>query len=153
MISEAQLRSIALFFYFAFQDEKLAEQASAKTIARIQRRQKEQDIAEAEMDSIIVSITQKIWRNHKKYIQNTQSSVSAEGGWLLDKGVDLGPWQQFRKETVEDEFLVLIWSKILKMNDESISKGLGVTTGTIRHRVGRALKLLGSTVCEETTRG
>lgn len=153
MISEAQLRSIALFFYFAFQDEKLAEQASSTTIARIQRRQKEQEISEGEMDTIIVSMTQKIWKSHKKHIRNTQSSVSVEGGWLLDKEVGLGPWQQFRKETVEDEFLVLIWSKILKFSDESISKGLGVTTGTIRHRVGRALKLLGAMVREEGTHG
>lgn len=153
MISEAQLRSIALFFYFAFQDEKLAEQASAKTIARIQRRQKEQDIAEDEMDSIIVSITRKIWRAQKKHIRSTQSAISVEGGWLLQKNVDLGPWQQFRKETVEDEFLVLIWSKILKFSDDSISKGLGVTTGTIRHRVGRALKLLGAMAREEGARG
>ena len=153
MISEAQLRSIALFFYFAFQDEKLAEQASAKTIARIQRRQKEQDIVEDEMDSIIVSITCKIWRAQKKHIRSTQSAISVEGGWLLQKDVDLGPWQQFRKETVEDEFLVLIWSKILKFSDDSISKGLGVTTGTIRHRVGRGLKLLGIMAGDGSSRG
>lgn len=153
MINEAQLRSIALFFYFAFQDEKLAEQASAKTIARIQRRQKEQEFQESDIDPIIVSISQKIWKTYKKNIRTTQSSVSVEGGWLLEKDIDLGPWQQFRKESVEDEFLVLIWSKILKFTDESISKGLGVTTGTVRHRVGRALKQLGSMVGEGDSNG
>ena len=150
MISEGQLRSIALFFYFAFQDEKLAEQASSKTIAKIQRRQKEQAVDDADMDSLIVAVTQKIWQSQRKHIRSTQSSVSHEGGWIFGKNVDLGPWRQFRKEAAEDEFLVVIWSRVLTFSDEAISKGLGVTKGTIRHRIGRGLKVLGSMVQRET---
>lgn len=144
MLNEAQLRAIALFFYFAFQDEKLAEQASTKVISQVKRRLREQEIAEKDMDAIIVAVTQRVWASQRKNIRSTQSSVTYEGGWILPKDADLGAWRQFRKETTEDEFLVIIWSKLLKFTDDAISKGLGVTTGTVRHRVGRGLKLLGT---------
>ncbi|MNT80198.1 hypothetical protein D3C72_2196280 [compost metagenome] len=67
-----------------------------------------------------------------------------ESGWLIPEGVDLGPWREFQKTASEDELLTVIWSKILKLSDHEISEGLGITQGTIRYRLGRALRKLGS---------
>ena len=63
---------------------------------------------------------------------------------MLPQGVELGLWQNFVREANAEEFLALLWSRVLKFSDLDISKGLGVTEGTVRHRVGRALKILGS---------
>ncbi|MCB0406766.1 MAG: hypothetical protein KDD34_01105 [Bdellovibrionales bacterium] len=146
MISEAQLRSIAIFYFYSLQDEKLATQASAKTIAQLKLRQKEENLSNQELSPALVSATLKNWKILKKNIRSTQSAVSEEAGWIVPAGTDLGAWRQFRKEANEEEFLAVIWSLILGMKDETISKGLGVTVGTVRHRVGKGLKLLGTMV-------
>jgi len=62
----------------------------------------------------------------------------------VPEGLDLGPWREFQKSSSEDELLSVIWSKILKIDDDDISEGLGITQGTIRYRLGRALRKLGS---------
>jgi DNA-directed RNA polymerase specialized sigma24 family protein len=142
MMSDAQIRALAVFFYFAFQDERLSELATGKAIVALKSRQRANEAGD--FFASLVSTTHKIWREYKKNIRSTQSAVSQTGGWLLPTGVDLGPWRQFRKESPDEEFLVIIWSQISKIPYESISKGLGITTGTVRHRVGRGLKRLGA---------
>lgn len=149
MLNEAQIRAVALFFYFSLQDEKLARQASSKTISQIVSRQKSGGDPEGPLGPALVSLTNRVWKSFKKYIRNSQSTVSHEGGWIVPSGVDLGAWRKFRKESIEEEFLVVIWSSILKLSDEDISQGLGLTTGTVRHRVGRGLKKLGTMVHQQ----
>ena len=146
MLNEAQLRAVALFFYFSLQDEKLARQASSKSISLLVSKLKTSGHSSEQLNPALVSITKKVWDSFKKSIRNTQSAVSYEGGWILPQGMDLGAWRKFRKESLEEEFLIVIWSSILKLSDEDISQGLGMTVGTVRHRVGRGLKRLGSMV-------
>jgi hypothetical protein len=154
-MTEAVLRRhVALFFYFALQDEKLATQATVKALQKIRKRAEatEQEakglrtITDLGQEAILVGVTQKIWNHFKSSIRNTQSAVTHEGGWLVPNGVQLGPWREFRKESAEDEFLILLWSKVLKLSDQGIAKGLNVSTGTVRYRVGSALRVLGRMV-------
>jgi hypothetical protein len=77
-------------------------------------------------------------------VSRGRPNTSVESGWLIPEGIDLGPWREFQKNASEDELLTVIWSKILKFSDLEISEGLGITQGTIRYRLGRALRKLGS---------
>ena len=92
----------------------------------------------------IVSATKLIWEKYRGRFVRGRPNYSLDSGWLLPQEFDLGPWKEFQKSAQEDEFLCLIWSKLLKISDEDISTGLGVTVGTLRYRVGRALRKLGS---------
>lgn len=152
MVEDSQRRSIAVFFYFALQDEKMATQATVKSLQRIRKRLEAQEKAGGVnphfSEALLVSVTQKIWDKFKHGIRNTQSAVSIEGGWLVPEGTDLGPWREFRKEAKEEEFLILLWSQVLKLSDNGISHGLGISTGTVRYRIGRALRRLGRMVVE-----
>ena len=56
----------------------------------------------------------------------------------------MGLWRQFMRDSDADEFLAVLWSRVLKITDEAIAKGLGVTVGTVRHRTGRGLRKLSS---------
>lgn len=146
MISDAQIRALAVFFYFAFQDERLAELATVRSVVAIKSRAITNTEDPIDLQAAIVATTFKVWNEYKKKIRSTQSSVSQSGGWILPHNVDLGPWRQFRKEAPDEEFLLMIWSQISKFSDEAISRGLGLTIGTVRHRVGRGLKRLGAAI-------
>jgi len=89
-------------------------------------------------------VTKKTWEKYSGRFVRGRPNYSLEAGWLLPEGLDLGPWKEFQKQAQEDELLCLIWSKILKIADEDISMGLGVSVGTLRYRVGRALRKLGT---------
>ena len=144
MDREAQIKSVALFFFFSLLDEKAAFQATTKTLGQSFRRQRRKDDDESDAPSRLVHLTQKNWEKWNNKKKAGQSLITYEAGWLLKPDIDLGPWKEFRKEADPDEFLAVIWSHILKFSDQHISEGLGVTIGTVRHRVGRGLRHLGS---------
>jgi len=95
---------------------------------------------------LIVSSTKIVWEKYQGRIKRGRPNTSFESGWLIPENVDFGPWREFQKLSSEDELLTTIWSKILRFKDEEISEGLGITQGTIRFRLGRALRKLGGMV-------
>ncbi|MNJ93467.1 hypothetical protein D3C87_111490 [compost metagenome] len=141
-MTEVDVKSIALFFYFAFLDDKKAIEASAHALAF--SREKRKKNPELKNSVILVSATKVVWDKYKARVNRGRPNTSVESGWLVPESIDLGPWREFQKTASEDELLTVIWSKILKIDDLDISEGLGITQGTIRYRLGRALRKLGS---------
>lgn len=143
-MTEVDVKSIALFFYFAFLDDKKAIEASTQALAF--SRDKRKKNPELKSSIILVSATKTVWDRYKAHVNRGRPNTSVESGWLIPDSVDLGPWREFQKTASEDELLTVIWSKILKVDDLDISEGLGITQGTIRYRLGRALRKLGSMI-------
>ncbi len=141
-MSESDVKSVALFFYFAFLDDKKAIEASTQALAIC--RDKKSSNPNINSDVAIVAATHAIWNKYKLRIVRGRPNSSVESGWLVPSSVDLGPWREFQKNATQDELLAVIWSKILNISEENISVGLGITQGTIRYRLGRALRKLGS---------
>ena len=50
----------------------------------------------------------------------------------------------FLKEAEDEVVLVVILSKILLFQDKDIAKGMGISIGTVRYRLGYGLRCLGS---------
>lgn len=144
MLDEAQIKSVALFFFLGLMDEKLAFQATLKTIRKCRKRMQKGRLQETEVPSVVVYLTNDVWDRMQRRLEKGHSMVTYEAGWLVPDHVELGPWREFKKESDPDEFLAVLWSCILKYSDDQISKGLGVTSGTVRHRVGRGLRVLGA---------
>ncbi len=141
-MTEADVQSIALFFFFAFLDDQKAVEAATQALAL--GRARKQKSPQLKSSVAIVSATKMTWDKYKTRVSRGRPNTSVESGWLIPEGFDLGPWRDFQKSASEDELLTVIWSKILKMEDDDISEGLGITQGTIRYRLGRALRKLGS---------
>ncbi|MBO9665667.1 MAG: hypothetical protein J7501_02500 [Bdellovibrio sp.] len=141
-MTEADIQSIALFFYFALLDDKKAIEASTQALALCLEKKKRNP--EIKHSVALVSATKVVWDRFKARVMRGRPNTSVESGWLIPEGVDLGPWREFQKTASEDELLTVIWSKILKVEDDDISAGLGITQGTIRYRLGRALRKLGT---------
>lgn len=141
-MTEAEIKTIALFFYFALLDDKKAIEASTQALALCRERKSQN--SELSNAVIIVSATKAVWDKFKVRVSRGRPNTSVESGWLIPSGVDLGPWREFQKNAAEDELLTVIWSKILNIDDKDVSEGLGITTGTVRYRLGRSLRKLGN---------
>lgn len=141
-MTETDVKSIALFFYFAFLDDDKAIEAASQALAFCRARQRKK--SKIKNSVLIVVATKTIWHKFKPRISRGRPNTTKESGWLLPQGVELGPWREFQKTASEDELLGVIWSKILQINDDDISEGLGITQGTIRYRIGKALRRLGN---------
>lgn len=137
-------RSIALFYYFALLDDESAIELTAKTLNRLRILTKKPSLFESgfTLNSLIVKLTQAYLQKLKK--SSTEKISINQSKWIMEKNLELGPWRQYHKESLKDELLVLIWSRILKFSDLDISLGLGISEGTVRHRVARGLRQLGS---------
>lgn len=139
---ETDAKSVALFFYFAFLDDKKAIEASIRALAFC--RDKKKKNPQLKNSVALVIATKHVWDNYKARVIRGRPNTSVESGWLVPEAADLGPWREFQKTSSEDELLTVIWSKILKIDDDDLSQGLGITQGTIRYRLGRALRKLGT---------
>lgn len=149
-MSEVEIRGITLFFFFALLDERRALDAASEALVLCRRKLSKNP--ELKPAVALVGATRVVWEKHSGRFVRGRPNFSAESGYLFPQGLDLGPWKEFQKSAQEDEFLSLIWSQVLKIGDEDISQGLGISVGTLRYRVGRALRKLGQMANPVTTR-
>jgi hypothetical protein len=143
MLDEAQIKSVALFFFFACMDERTAFESTTRTIEKCQKRIQRGLMPADDVTAVIVNYTFQFWQKWEHSPSRAQAAVSHEAGWILPEKSDFGAWQEFKRSADPDEFLAVVWSKLLKFSDQQIAQGLGVTVGTVRHRVGRGLRHLG----------
>lgn len=149
-MSEIDVKSIALFFFFALLDERRAIDAAAEAYENCRHRLSKNPQLKSSV--ALVAATKQIWEKNSGRFVRGRPNYSSESGWLLPGNIDMGPWKEFQKSAQEDEFLCIIWSQILKLSDEDISMGLGISPGTLRYRTGRALRKLGAMTNPVTTK-
>lgn len=141
-MTEAEIKSIALFAYFAFLDEARAVEAASRSLVLAEDKLKKDKSVTSSV--AIVWATEKVWNELNGQLLRGHPTVNSDKNWILPKGFDFGPWKEFQKNATEDELLILIWSKILGFNDDEIAQGLGITEGTVRYRMARSLRKLGA---------
>lgn len=141
-MGESETKSIALFFFFAFLDDRRAIEASTQALTlAAAKKKKNPKIPEP---VLLVMCTFTIWKKHHLKITRGHTNLSNDAGWLIPSDFDMGPWREFQKLATQDELLTVIWSKVLSISEADIAQGLGISEGTIRYRLGRALRKLGS---------
>jgi hypothetical protein len=141
-MTEKDVKSLALFFFFITLDDRralqLASTASDVLSAHLNKH------PETKNSVAVVMAAQSVWEKFRSRWTRGRPHFSKDAGWIVPENVDLSGWKEFQKSAPEEEFIALIWSKIVLIPDSDISMALGITQGTIRYRVGRALKKLGS---------
>lgn len=144
MTSEAQIKSVALFFSLALLDDQLASQAALATLYRLRKKTDKQNLSELQQQAMMVSLMSKIWVRYCKYLYRGQDATYTGGlNNLKNDFIDLGPWREFRRMTDDNEFLSVLWLQVIGFDEQAIAEGLNTTVGTVRHRVSRGLKYLG----------
>ena len=159
---EPYIKSIFLFFYYIFLEEKIALKATRKVLKKqkqlsstffdrsipdqsIYSKMQEQKIR-SEVISLLISSCLQVWKKYQKYnfSKNKQilSDHSHQKNFTLS--FDLEPWCDFLRETEDEVVLVVILSKILLFKDEDIAKAMKVSIGTVKYRLGYGLRCLGN---------
>lgn len=133
-MDEKIIRSIALFFYLNLFDSKLAFAASQRTLSawRDQGTNKRSDL---------VPIAQKTLKHLASLKFFGLQNVGGE--FELPKNTTLDAWRELKKRVDWAEYDAILWSQVIGFSDDDLGEGFGVSPGTIRHRVGRALRELG----------
>ncbi len=139
---EVDVRSIALFFFYALMDEHKAIEAASGAVQLCKEKVSQQSGISS--SAALVWSTHSVWQKFRQRYEKGKHHYSPETGWIFPEEIDLGPWKEFQKISPEEEFLAMIWSQILKISDEDVAVGLGISVGTLRYRVGKGLKRLGS---------
>ncbi len=139
------VRSIILFFYYMFLEEKVTLKATYKVL----RKQKKQPLqAQNQRANLILSCMQ-VWQKYQKYnFANNKDQLALKRDLHHKKGfmlppVDLSSWCDFLQETDNEVICVVIFSKILLFSDEDIAKGMNISVGTVRYRLAHGLRSLG----------
>ena len=142
-MGEDRIQSLALFFFFSTLEERFAQSITIKALKKCQKKMKRFQLPDKKWPSVIVHVTNTFFNKFKKQ-KHHPPAISHKAKCLIPDNIDLSPWIEFQKKADLDEFLAVLWSKVLGFSDESISEGLGVTTGTVRHRLSRGLHILGA---------
>ena len=142
-MNEQTVRPMALFFFYAISNEVSARSATIKSMHLVSKLGKRKNTKSRPFAAQIVEATNRVWEKHHTSQRSKTADRIESGSWVMPQNLDMGAWKQFSKQAEPDEMLAVVWSKILKFSDEDIAEGLGVTVGSIRHRVGRGLRLLG----------
>ena len=143
MMSETQIRSVALFFFCSIMEESVATSAIHKSLRRIEKELQKKDQIRP-THAVIVFWTDRIWRRYNKKVKYV--TLGLDQMFRLPKDVDLDSWKQLQKEILPEEFLAAIWTGLLGYTANEVAEGLGVSQGMVQHRTGIALKRLGQIV-------
>lgn len=166
-MSEKHIRSITLFFYYLFLEKQITLKATKKTLKRhrkslqnTQKAQKEQSRHPLQNTcslALMISDCLHIWRKYQKHSfhkkhRHSKTFYHCDGKDGFLSPVDLAPWCDFLREAEEQVIFVMIFSQILLFPDKDIARGMGISEGTVRYRLGHGLRLLGSMAPNGVTR-
>jgi hypothetical protein len=141
----AQLRVVTLFFFLSLLDEPLALASSKRVFRRLRQSFRDRHGADISGDIDLIRCCQKEWEIVRgSPPKKLQAAISHNAGWVLPQDFDLGPWKSFVRASEPTEHLAIIWSKLLGFPDTTIAEALGISQGTIRHRLTRGLRGLAS---------
>lgn len=139
MVTDQQVRNIALFFFFTFLDEKVAFEAAHKVVSALKA-------ARLTDDAIVISAMRKYFEQYKKSIARNRNLPEFGLMVELPKNFDFALWRKFQKSSPENEIVALVLSKILNYSDEDVASGLNISLGTARYRIGKGVRNLGEVV-------
>lgn len=150
MSQEEEIRLISVFFYLSLLQEEMAVYATSKAWCVLNsKRSKKKPETRGNPSLMVHSMNQVLnsLKNTERFLGFLKSFRGP--GWVFPGNFDLELWKDFQQIAKRDEFAVVLWSKVLKLRDDDIARGLSVSEGTVRHRLGRGLRVLGSCLHSE----
>lgn len=136
---DAVVETAAKYFYFSSLSEQSSFAASLKALADL----KHNDWLGPEHKARWIEVFSK-WKPRLRSLRSRAWVANAkEAGFSFPAEIDINVWMSFLGNGEPTEVEAVLLSKILEFSDDDIAQGLGVTSGTVRYRVGRGLRHLG----------
>lgn len=134
-------------FFFCFLNESWAL-ATAKQVAADIVDHNYKNLNEIEAEVAQLKRINKVYLQHMKR-KNQQGATPALGNFEVPKTLDLGAWREFKRSTAPEDFYVTCLYYIGRYSPETISEVLQLTSGTVKLRLSRGVKKLGSILLKE----
>lgn len=135
----AVIETVAKYFFFTALDERLSFAASLRVLAEL----KNKNWIDVENRHRWVEVLSKWKPRARAFAPRSWSESPADKGFVFPPGFDLSLWISFQTAGEPQEVEAVLLSKVLGFTDDEIARGLNVTPGTVRYRLGRGLRHLG----------
>lgn len=132
-----------LFFYLAFLDEGRAKEATRDIVKTLRRRGLHKVHSETESLEDFIQLIHSYSQKHGQSARPTGVSFTS-GDLVVPAGLNWSRWLEFRRQAERNDFYAVLFTRILGISEALVAKALNVTEGTMRLRVARGLKLLGT---------
>lgn len=136
-LEEEFIRPLSVFFFFALMNE---EKAISNTIDILDKLKKNSFVKKDRLIEVIKMATEIVYNSDLKLVYITKS---LNENWILPQGLDIGPWKEFHKKISKEEMISLLWTHVIKFDENSVLQALDISKGTHYYRISSALKKLG----------
>jgi hypothetical protein len=144
MMTSEMIGAISRFFFLTLLDEQAAFEATARALQIWRGKLSRSTHPETEAEGLLAATLAQQWQALKETAARTgQPMVFAMQDWRLPKGLDLGPWLEFRREADPEEFFTVLAVKVAGLTGAGVAQGLKISEGTVHHRLARGLRRLG----------
>lgn len=140
-MSEHEIRLVGLFFFFTLLDDMKAVEAASQASDLYQLKIKRKQSTSGNV--LLIQVIDEVWHKMRARFQRGRPHYSTNSGWVIPENIQMGPWKEFQKLSSEDELIAVTLNLILEFKEDEVASALGITTGTLRYRLGRALRKLG----------
>lgn len=141
-MSELLTHKFAMFFFWAFLDDKNAIE-NASSAFEIYKKRK---VGSTHQNIECIGAIHKVWSKNSSGYVRSKSRINASVGWKFKKEINFSPWSHFLKTASPDEIEIVILAQILKFSSEEIAIAMQLPEGAIRYRIGKSLRKLGMAV-------
>lgn len=141
-MSDQDIRALILYYYLAFMNADKALEATRQSVRildqnfKFTRRSKTREL---------VTTMQKVFSQFENRVTDYTSS-ERDLRFSLPASFKPRQWIKFLKETPTQEVQAFLWIHVLDFNLVEVARAIEVSEGTLRHRVGRALRSLGESL-------
>lgn len=136
----------ALFFFLLTLDDRVATEATVKTIELIRHRLAAKgphaDNPQVAKEILVRSCLES-WTLVRFRFQKEQIKVINSKTLVWPHHIDLNPWKEFQKRASENDLMAVTFVHVLGIPEAIVASCLNISEGTIRYRVGHGLSLLG----------
>ncbi len=141
MLSEKQVREIALFFLFSLPNEQLALVSTEHVIARAKAKDVDSSNSHEDFLNMVLPLCVSEWRYAFRHLPKDKTT------WVFSNQlravVDLASWLKFLKTNSDSEILAVALKVRFELSDRRLGELLKVTEGTAQYRLGKAYRTLG----------
>lgn len=164
-MSDDLINTCALFFFLITLDDKIATDATIKTI-RTFKQKYSKPAATASFKSarsstnseessgmptssysqdieILVKLCLQEWESIRIHFRKERIQIINTKSLHWPEHIDLNPWKEFQKQAPEKELIAVTWVHVLGISEAILAHCMNQSEGTVRYRVGNGLVLLG----------
>jgi hypothetical protein len=142
MVSSDLAQEVALFYLLSLMDEKLALSAAHKSIAQLKAIKPLENGTHDRVE--VARVLRKGFDAHRKMLSRNRPTEMGDQVLTFPGGTDFSTWQKFYRASSDGEITAVVLTRILGFSEVEVAEGFNVSAGTMKYRVAKGIRQLGS---------